>query len=399
MVLSQLQAVQEHADVEVSTTANSASAAESTAPHTPLVSTPPAAASSQSRRRLADMTASSGGREGDRGDGGGGWSLSSIVAGSGGGGRVTTTAANACAGSECEGRRHSKGSGGGQGVDDGLDKDKLLARVRAGRIVGFASREYDAGHRCDHVRTFLATSSAYEVQYEFGCEPYTVLPRVMAHEYEERFVGYGKDRVSWNYELAAKGVRFVVPADSFLVHFNTYDEGKRKSKYGHFPTDWMLGESCWPAFRDRVQAQYNFSLYTCHQTMVDGLHRGKFEVCASEAEKICVLPYCTPRISVITHRGNQMTTVRYPQTHPLPYPASAAGSKDGVELAYPGPRLVLLGCEGCGIPELWRTLLAARLPRHRLQVAMTNPGEPAWRDRQVRGNPKALTPRPKCLGP
>ena len=26
----------------------------------------------------------------------------------------------------------------------------------------------------------------------------------MAHPYEERFVGYGKDRVSWNYELAAR---------------------------------------------------------------------------------------------------------------------------------------------------------------------------------------------------
>lgn len=82
------------------------------------------------------------------------------------------------------------------------------------------------------------------MQYEFGCEPYTVLPRTMAHDYEERFVGYGKDRVSWNYELAAKRAQFWVLPDVFLVHFNTYDEG-RKKKYGHFPTDWMLGESCW----------------------------------------------------------------------------------------------------------------------------------------------------------
>ena len=51
-------------------------------------------------------------------------------------------------------------------------------------------------------------SRAYAVAYEFGCEPYTVLPRAFAHEYEERFVGYGKDRVSWNYELAARGTVF-----------------------------------------------------------------------------------------------------------------------------------------------------------------------------------------------
>ena len=157
----------------------------------------------------------------------------------------------------------------------GLDKAELVRRVRAGQIVGFASREYDAGHRCDHVNTFLMTSASYRVEYEFGCEPYTVLPRAMAHQYEERFVGYGKDRVSWNYELAARGAVFHVPADIFLIHFNTYDEdeiGRRpKKKYGHFPNDWMLGESCWPAFRDRVQNQYNYSLYTCHQNTIDGL--------------------------------------------------------------------------------------------------------------------------------
>ena len=86
-----------------------------------------------------------------------------------------------------------------------LDKAELLRRVSSGDIVGFASREYDAGHRCDHVQTFLQAHAPFTVEYEFGCEPYTVLPRSMAHWYEERFVGYGKDRVSWNYELAAKG--------------------------------------------------------------------------------------------------------------------------------------------------------------------------------------------------
>ena len=49
--------------------------------------------------------------------------------------------------------------------------------------------------------------------------------------------------------------------DVFLVHFNTYDEAKPKAKYGHFPTDWLIGESCWPPFRDRVAAAYNYSYY------------------------------------------------------------------------------------------------------------------------------------------
>jgi len=71
----------------------------------------------------------------------------------------------------------SSPSGLGPSEDPYLDKAKLLSSVRANTIVGFASREYDAGHRCDHVHTFLQATAPYEVQYEFGCEPYTVVPR------------------------------------------------------------------------------------------------------------------------------------------------------------------------------------------------------------------------------
>ena len=256
----------------------------------------------------------------------------------------------------------------------------------------------------------------------------------MAHEYEERFVGYGKDRVSWNYELAAKRVRFWVPPDAFLVHFETHDleeasagggggddaaaagggggssgsggtggtggSGSRvrpKKQYGHHPTDWMLGESCWPSFRDRVQAQYNFSVYTCHQTMIDGLHRGRFEACASETERVCVRPFCTPRTTVLAHplpptAGRPPRVSASPARNLTSYPdeltttlavstlaggARAEMTKPEMTYRYPGPRLVMLGCEGCGIPELWRILVAARAPAGRLQVALTNPGEPS----------------------
>ena len=54
------------------------------------------------------------------------------------------------------------------------------------------------------VHTFLSADTPFATEYRFGCEPYTIVPRADAHAYEETFVGYGKDRVSWNYELAAK---------------------------------------------------------------------------------------------------------------------------------------------------------------------------------------------------
>ena len=49
------------------------------------------------------------------------------------------------------------------------------------------------------------------------------------------------------------------------------------------------------------------------------------------------------------------------------------------EPTYPGPGVVLLGCEGCGVPELSRSLAGS----HLVQLASTEAGEPSWRGRQV----------------
>ena len=62
------------------------------------------------------------------------------------------------------------------------------------------------------------------------------------------------------------------------------------------------GESCWASFRDRVQREYNYTLYTCHQRYIDGLLRGKFERCVVETEKLCVAPFCTPAVATYRYR-------------------------------------------------------------------------------------------------
>lgn len=144
----------------------------------------------------------------------------------------------------------------------------------------------------------------------------------------------------------------------------------------------MLGESCWGAFRDRVQAQYNYSLYTCHQRQIDGMQRGKFSACVAESEQLCVAPYCKPRTAVLRMRDGAT-----PQTSEAPGstfvalspPPSAALPPLDEEPTYPGPGVVLLGCEGCGVPELSRSLAGS----HLVQLASTEAGEPSWRSRQV----------------
>ena len=292
----------------------------------------------------------------------------------------------------------SSGGGGGGGGGGGAPLDKAAAPPRAarGRHRGLCVARVRRGPPMRPRARLPREQRVVPRSVRVRLEPYTVVPRAMAHPYEERFVGYGKDRVSWNYELAAKGAVFWVPSEPFLVHFNTYDEEEasrpKKKQYGHFPNDWMLGESCWPAFRDRVQSQYNFSTYTCHQTAIDGLHRGKFEQCTAEAGAAVrqavllaaddnrALPVADGRRAAAAHLLPLRQHQPYPSLH---FESAAAAAAAGRPVAHPGPKLVLLGCEGCGIPELWRTLVAARPPSGKLQVALINPGEPAWRDRQV----------------
>lgn len=164
--------------------------------------------------------------------------------------------------------------------------------------------------------------------------------------------------------------------DVFLVHFNTYDEAKPKAKYGHFPTDWLIGESCWPPFRDRVAAAYNYSYYTCHQASIDAMSDRRLSSCVAEAERVCVAPYCVPptttfRPAAADPAAKAAVSPGRPFTLPPPPPPAP--------VRYPGPAVVMLGCEGCGVVEMFRTL--SRVGG--MAAAGADASDPSWRDRQV----------------
>lgn len=259
-----------------------------------------------------------------------------------------------------------------------MTKRDLIEFSRSGDVISFASATYESGHVCDEPATFLATEAPYETSYRFGCEPYTIVPRVGIHQYDERFVGYGKDRVSWNYELAARRPSLRVVPDVFLIHFNTFSPNASRSKYGHFPRDWMIGETCWAEFRERVQARYNYSEYTCKQRKTDGLVNARYGNCITDQERVCVAPHCSPPITVI-----------YPAFSGAPrrqsIPARPYSSPPQGSVHYPGPSIVILGCEGCGAHSFWRVLKSERDRQSggRLRFALTARGEPAWRERSV----------------
>ena len=68
--------------------------------------------------------------------------------------------------------------------------------------------------------------------------------------YDERFQGYGQNKVGHIFELAAAGYKFVVHPRAFVLH--TFKESKTYVAM----KDWTVGWSCWHGFRAELEAHY-----------------------------------------------------------------------------------------------------------------------------------------------
>ena len=132
-------------------------------------------------------------------------------------------------------------------------KAQLLDQLHRGEVQLFQHDKWKTAHTCDATPSWNAsrwkstageTSMAVSTRYQMNCEPYLLLSRRHVPQYDSRFVGYGKNRASFHYELAARGMRMLVQPDIFLVH-----QGDAATLRGRKSGDtWMVGESCWMGF-------------------------------------------------------------------------------------------------------------------------------------------------------
>jgi hypothetical protein len=224
--------------------------------------------------------------------------------------------------------------------------------------------------------------------------------RDAAPSYDESFVGYGKDRVSFTYELAARGFKLVVQPDIFVVHFKVVQSGV---KYAHEPNDWMVGETCWPPFRRRVHRQTGFDAVGTTQPVIDRQvarrygRRGELEArCVALEEGVCVHP-CRPASATFLHgrlverlsRSNGSAALWlqvHPQLSPSPPRMSACQSPgrgavarsnaatEPCDTAADHPSVFVVGCDGCASNAL--SALLELQPG--AAMGMPLQGEPWW---------------------
>jgi len=117
-----------------------------------------------------------------------------------------------------------------------LDGAELRHAAARGEVEGFHVSHFPCGHRATDFDRWLGASKAespdagnfnqhahgvdaYLIHYEEHFEPYVVVPRQSVPAYDERFRGYGLNKISHLYELSQRGFRFrtCAHAEAFVV--------------------------------------------------------------------------------------------------------------------------------------------------------------------------------------
>ena len=97
------------------------------------------------------------------------------------------------------------------------NKEELLKMFDDRIIFTFRYHVWKAGHAPTNYAHWRNASVPYRVSWSPDYEPYVVV-RSDALRYDERFVGFGWNKVSYIMELDARGFEFVVLPDPFILH-------------------------------------------------------------------------------------------------------------------------------------------------------------------------------------
>ncbi|XP_023023982.2 xylosyl- and glucuronyltransferase LARGE2s isoform X1 [Leptinotarsa decemlineata] len=98
-----------------------------------------------------------------------------------------------------------------------VDKKQLLKEMEDRSVIPFLSNIWSPGHAATNYQIWKTTSKPYKVKWKVDYEPYIVV-RSDVVPYDERFVGFGWNKVSHIMELEAQNYEFIVLPDVFIVH-------------------------------------------------------------------------------------------------------------------------------------------------------------------------------------
>ncbi|XP_056383601.1 xylosyl- and glucuronyltransferase LARGE2 [Hyla sarda] len=96
-------------------------------------------------------------------------------------------------------------------------KAELLSMLDMGALYTFRYHVWEKGHAPTNYAKWRIATTSYRVDWAPNFEPYVVVRRDCP-EYDQRFLGFGWNKVSHIMELDAKGYELVVLPNAFIIH-------------------------------------------------------------------------------------------------------------------------------------------------------------------------------------
>ena len=97
-------------------------------------------------------------------------------------------------------------------------KSTLLHMVNKGLVEPFHLARWFPGHGPTNFSKWYNSSEPYTIKWAPSFEPYVIVKLKDLPRFDERFVGYGYNKVSFFAELDALNCTFVVHHSTFVVH-------------------------------------------------------------------------------------------------------------------------------------------------------------------------------------
>jgi len=133
-------------------------------------------------------------------------------------------------------------------------RDRLVKLYRHGDINYIHYFKGKIAHSpTDYEQWSTTTKDYYPVEYRYMYEPYVVLRTDQTPKYDERFRGYGNDKTSFTYELAAAGFQFKVVTQPYIIH-SFHQSGAWTAKRNR-NEPWVN----WVKFIREIEKKYNYS--------------------------------------------------------------------------------------------------------------------------------------------
>lgn len=132
-------------------------------------------------------------------------------------------------------------------------KQQLLQLIRQKLVSQFCVSCAHKTHAPTDYRLWFKSRDPYVIEWAFHFEPYVVVQSSVA-KYDERFIGYGFNKVSQITELKAQGYQFIVLPEAFIIH-TPHPPSIDKKIWEHKSFKKCIN-SIWIGFLDDLKAKY-----------------------------------------------------------------------------------------------------------------------------------------------